>query len=72
METIQWNRPGTYSLNSFANIGSGRKLWVLGILLVCIIVLCNGCALLQIPFYLLDKLIALAERLPKPPPGVFF
>lgn len=44
------------------------------LLMVLLIVFClsqSGCALLNLPFKVLDTVLDIVRRLPKPPPGVF-
>lgn len=55
-----------------------KKLLLL-IILSVVCLSCSGCALLTLPFQviggtfqLLGKALAIADSLPKPPPGVFF
>ena len=55
-----------------------RNHKMLAVLLVCCLFL-NGCALLKlpleivkVPFTLLKQVLKVADKLPKPPPGVFF
>lgn len=38
--------------------------------MTCCVVL-SGCALLTLPFKLLEFALAVAAKMPKPPPGVF-
>lgn len=32
----------------------------------------SGCAILKLPFNILNLVLDIASKLPKPPPGVFF
>ncbi|MCA9399888.1 MAG: hypothetical protein KC618_09065 [Candidatus Omnitrophica bacterium] len=54
-----------------------RRYVVLGVLM-CLMITQSGCSLLKaplqlikVPFVILEKALAIAKKLPKPPPGVF-
>ena len=56
-----------------------NKKYCLTFLLLFVVFTQSGCALLQIPgslingtFSLLGKVLGVVEKMPKPPPGVFF
>ncbi len=62
------------NLNSNSLKGPMTKISrnLLFVVLILMMLSCSGCALLQIPFQLLEGIINLASKLPMPPPGVFF
>ena len=47
------------------------KKFSLVVLLILIVLMGNGCALLQLPFTILNQVLSIVNKLPKPPPGVF-
>ncbi len=49
----------------------GMRGWLLVMVLVSVCLSQSGCALLGIPFKLLNIALEIAKRMPKPPPGVF-
>ncbi|HNV23890.1 MAG TPA: hypothetical protein PLH56_07015 [Candidatus Omnitrophota bacterium] len=54
----------------FHSLFLGKNYFFVFIVLLCLSL--SGCALIKLPFDILGKLLGIASKVPKPPPGVFF